>query len=118
MKSLIFLMLSPFAFMSVNAQQLKGQIEGLKIYKDSLLLNQDYTFNVPNSKFLYDTEKGKVYQLPLDNMKCLIPSISSNMPVATKQPENTRIAPVPIPNPFTGKESLIIPPVNRIPRPH
>lgn len=34
------------------------------------------------AKFLYNTEKGKAYALPLDNMPCLVPHTNSNMPVA------------------------------------
>ncbi len=49
-------MLATFAFIFVNAQQFKGKIEGVKIYKDSLLVFNDNVF--PNAKFLYDTEKG------------------------------------------------------------
>ena len=38
---------------------------------------------VPKAKLLYETEKGLVYALPQDNMKCLIPDIKSNMPIAS-----------------------------------
>lgn len=109
MKSLLFVLLSTFAFTSVKAQQFKGKIDGLKIYKDSLLFNNDFAFNVPNSKFLYDTEKGKVYELPLDHMRCLVPTFKSNMPIARFNLLNRKIVPVPIPNPFGKINPVIIP---------
>jgi hypothetical protein len=31
---------------------------------------------------LYETKKGKVYTLPLDNLPCLVADINSNMPIA------------------------------------
>lgn len=37
----------------------------------------------PKATFLFDTDKAKVYALPLDNMPCLVPKgYHSNMPVA------------------------------------
>ena len=73
---------------------------------DTILLpgKQLYTFNVPNSRFLFENEKGKVYQLPLDNMRCLVPDFKSNMPVVRGfSPElnnEPKIKSVPIHNPL------------------
>lgn len=39
--------------------------------------------NLSKAKKLYENEKGTVYQLLLDNMKCLVPNINSNMPNAS-----------------------------------
>ena len=116
MKSVLFLMLATFAFIFVNAQQFKGKIEGVKIYKDSLLVFNDNVF--PNAKFLYDTEKGKVFQLPLDHMRCFVPTFKSNMPVYNLNPHNQNIVHVPIPNPFIKINPVIIQNVKRIPVPH
>ena len=36
---------------------------------------------------LFETEKGKVYSMPPDNMHCLNPDFHSNMPVSKNAPE-------------------------------
>ena len=43
--------------------------------------------DMPEAKFLYETNKGKVYALPLDNMPCLVTTIQSNMPVYKSSPK-------------------------------
>jgi len=43
--------------------------------------------DMPKAKFLYETNKGKVYALPLDNMPCLVTTIQSNMPVYKNSPK-------------------------------
>ena len=73
MRLLLFSSILTFGFNSVNAQQ--------TLFKDSLITNHNYSFNVPKAKFLYETEKGLVYELPLDKMRCLVPTFRSNMPV-------------------------------------
>ena len=95
------------------------KINNVEIYKDSLLvykngvLNQNnFVLNVPGSKLLFENNMGKVYRLPLDNMKCLVPDYQSNMPVykgnleLNKMP-NSQIKPVPIPNPFSKNPPVI-----------
>jgi hypothetical protein len=47
----------------------------------NLIKAQPITITFPNAKYLYTTEKGKVYALPLDNIPCLVPEINSNMPI-------------------------------------
>ncbi len=59
--------------------------------KDLLALNDKV-------KFLYETEKGKIYSLPPDKMRCLKPAFHSNMPVDKKSPE------IYIPNSLNGKK--------------
>jgi hypothetical protein len=56
---------------------------------DGIIINQ-----IPKSKLLYEIEKGLVYALPQDNMKCLVPNFHSNMPIASAK------IPGYIPNPF------------------
>ena len=75
--------------------------------KDSIILSEPFAFKSQKAKMFYETEKGKVYQLPLDNMRCLVPDFKSNMPVAggfspglNNEPT---IKPVPIPNPLFKK---------------
>ena len=43
---------------------------------------QSLQITFPEAKLLYNTDKGKVYALPLDNMPCLVPYVISNMPIA------------------------------------
>lgn len=42
----------------------------------------------PLAKLLYNTDKGKVYALPIDNMPCLVLHTNSNMPIAKINIEN------------------------------
>ena len=51
----------------------------------------------PKAKLLYETDKGLVYALPQDNMRCLVPTIQSNMSVAKSE------GPGYIPNPLLKK---------------
>ncbi len=69
-----------------------------------------YAFNNKKAKLLYETEKGKVYALPLDNMRCLVADINSNMPVYMGFSQGQqKINPAPIPNPFPRIEVIPIP---------
>lgn len=82
MKYFITLLVLQFSIKIASAQKIeipgtKDKIENIKIIKSHLL-----TKTFPQAKFLYNTEKGKVYALPLDNMPCLVPHINSNMPIA------------------------------------
>ena len=60
----------------------------------------------PKAKLLYETDKGLVYALPQDNMRCLIPKIQSDMPVASAE------GPGYIPNPLFQKRQS---PIKTIP---
>lgn len=67
----------------------------------------------PLAKLLYNTDKGKVYALPIDNMPCLVPHTNSNMPIAKINIENFKK----IPNAFPKQNLIpnrysINPPVN------
>ena len=62
------------------------------ILVDSLAVNI-----TPKAKILYETDKGLVYALPQDNMKCLVATIKSDMPVASSK------HPGYIPNPLVNK---------------
>ena len=73
--------------------------------------------SMPNqtAKFLYNTDKGKVYALPLDNMPCLVPNemytINDHTYYKQDLPYNTIPNPYPkhdiIPGPLNGKISDI-----------
>jgi|GEM_PF-2516094 len=84
MKTLSLLPLIIFISISVNGQQLQGKIENLKMVKEPVMV---YAFNYPNAKLLYETDEGKIYQLPPDNMRCLAPNYRSNMPYVKINPE-------------------------------
>lgn len=98
-----------FLVNTINAQ---SSIDNIKIYKDTLLNPNNFSINMPNSKFLFKNNLGNVYRLPMDNMKCLSPNIQSNMPVYKGNIElntsnNPQIKPVPIPNPFSKNPPVI-----------
>ena len=85
---LTFLLL---AFSSVNAQDKKiitqNEIRHFNL-PDSLISPKMLAItDMPKAKFLYETNKGKVYALPLDNMPCLVTTIQSNMPVYKNSPK-------------------------------
>jgi hypothetical protein len=85
---LTFLLL---AFSSVNAQEKKIITQNEMRYfnlPDSLISPKMLAItDMPKAKFLYETNKGKVYALPLDNMPCLVTTIQSNMPVYKNSPK-------------------------------
>ena len=96
------------------------KIGDVKIYKDTVLYQHDFAMTVPGSTFLFENDLGKVYKLPLDNMKCLSPNIQSNMPVYKGKIElnrlpNPQIKPVPIPNPFSKNPPVIFTKPYRVP---
>lgn len=64
---------------------------------DEIVIN-----SAPKAKQLYETEKGLVYALPQDNMRCLVPKIQSNMPIANAE------VPGYIPNPLLKKDQTPI----------
>ena len=52
----------------------RGKVENIFINRSPLKL-------LPPATLLYQTEKGAVYQLPVDNMPCVVITINSKMPV-------------------------------------
>ena len=123
MKFILFIA-SVFIVDLTFAQQPK--IDNVEIYKDSVLIykdsgsQNDLSLNMPKSKFLFENNIGKVYRLPLDNMKCLSPNIESNMPVYKGRIElnrlpNPQIKPVPIPNPFSKHPPVFFTEPYRVP---
>ncbi|HEV8079802.1 MAG TPA: hypothetical protein VGP43_03750 [Chitinophagaceae bacterium] len=70
-----------------------------RIKKNSIkngLINMSDTF--PKARLLYNTDRGKIYSLPLDNMRCLVPdemyTINENKHYRQYYPPSS------IPNPF------------------
>jgi hypothetical protein len=106
MKQLIFSASIFLLCVSANAQ-FNGKITNASVYRDSLILlnRRDITaMNLPKYKFLYKTENGKVFESPIDKMRCLAPDFPSNMPVAAIH----IIPPELIPN---GSKGLLAPPL-------
>lgn len=109
MKSLVLLLCS-LTFISAKSQQLNGKISDGKFFKDSVLVPespQTLALNYPKYKFLFDSEKGKVFESPIDHMHCLAPRFSSKMPVAGLNIQK----PEPMPNAANG--IVIPPPLNK-----
>lgn len=115
MKNLLFIIFVAIAHTSVAQLPKISNVEIYKdsvlIYKDSIINQKDFAF-MPGSKLLFENNIGKVYRLPLDNMKCLSPNIKSNMPVykgdmTLKRLPNQQIKPVPMPNPFSKNPPII-----------
>lgn len=82
MKYLIIVFILFFLIKTVHAQIIEtpnngGMIDNIKTVKPQSLQG-----SFPQAKLLYNTDKGKVFALPLDKMPCLVPNIISNMPIA------------------------------------
>jgi hypothetical protein len=106
---LIFLLLT---FFSINAQDTIRITPNYKVIKpkklnpseDSLVsLKMLAISDMPQPKFPYETNTGKVYILPLDDMPCLVTSIQSNMPVYKNSPKTY------IPNALQENEIIVTP---------
>ena len=108
MKSLV-LLLCTFTFISAKSQQFTRKVSDIKFFKDSSLApgNSTLAINYPKYKFLFETEKGKVFESPVDHMRCLAPEFSSNMPVAGSFIHKVE----PMPN--AAKGGLLPPPLNK-----
>jgi hypothetical protein len=107
---LLVLLLCSFTFISAKSQQLAGNISDVKFFKDSVLVpgaSQTLAMNDPKYQFLFETEKGKVFESPVDHMRCLAPKFSSNMPVAGSFIHKVE----PMPN--AAKDGLLPPPLNK-----
>lgn len=87
MKQLLILTITIFVFVTVKAQQNSFKIRKTKM-PEGLLGNgcssvtgmELYAFIDPNSKFLFENGKGRVYESLIDNMRFLAPGFHSNMP--------------------------------------
>ena len=75
---------NPEIYRYYKSPKFKGPL--LKIPLDSTFQLNDGTAFQPKAKFLYETDKGSVYALPLDNMPCLKPTFNADMPVAKLSP--------------------------------
>lgn len=120
----VFTSLALFFFTVANAQhpseknqndflqKLNGnQFRDVKITGDSLvLLNNSYAFNQYNMKYLFENNRGKVYESYIDHMHILAPNFNSNMPVLKSDIHSLHsIKPVPIPNPIPKVEIIRVP---------
>jgi len=74
--------------------QFNGKISDVNIHKDSMLVFNNPNLNLPKYKYLFENEKGKIFESPVDKMLCLVPDFHSNMPVTGLN----KIKPEPMPN--------------------
>ncbi|MEO5907872.1 MAG: hypothetical protein ABIR50_00665 [Ginsengibacter sp.] len=110
---LLVLLISIFFFISASGQQLSGKINNVTFYKDSIFNNNRIfhalAINRPNYKFLFENEKGKVFESPIDHMRCLAPDFDFKMPVADLPKvdiNGNKTQPEPMPNPFLKNNSI------------
>lgn len=94
MKQFTFFILVIFVCFSVNAQR-NDELSDFKMYKDSVVVFNNPVLSSSKYKFLFENEKGKVYESQIDKMRCLVPTFSSKMPVRG----TNKINPEPMPNP-------------------
>lgn len=96
MKQFQLLLFGLFVCCSINAQNdlTTKQKDFLKLLQDKdypqvVIVDNQFAAKLnPKAVFLYETNKGKVYALPLDNMLCLVTGIRSKMPVAKDFEQN------------------------------
>ncbi len=90
-----------FLILTLNGKQFYIPLKGLLSTNKNKpnKRTQAISDSLPQAKFLYNTDKGKVYALPFDNMACLVPDemYSFNSPKNYKQsyPKSS------IPNPYS-----------------
>lgn len=80
MKQLIFSIFIIFVWFPAMAQ-IDGNESDMKIYKDSVVVFNNPILNSSKYKFLFENEKGQVFESQVDKMRCLVPKFPSNMPV-------------------------------------
>jgi len=110
---LLVLLIASFTFISANGQQLSNKMNNIAFYKDTII-KEDQIFhalaiNQTNYKFLFKNEKGKVFESPIDHMRCMAPDFPSKMPVGDSPKTNMngkKIHPEPMPNPFLNHKSI------------
>lgn len=112
MKQLLFLSAFTFICLTIDAQiaffkkadaRISGTNPGDTVHnRHHLIILNDYAFNYQKGKFLYNTEKGKVYALPPDNMLCLVPGYHSKMRIASSHGAHIE----PMPNPMPKREMI------------
>ncbi len=99
-------LLSTIAFMlcqkDILAQRLPIPVPNGEIQTIKIVPPYSFPKNFADAKYLFSTDKGKVYALPLDNMPCLVPYQFGNMPNATADIENI----IKIPNAYPQKKLI------------
>lgn len=112
MKQLLFLSILILICITIDAQSSWRKARNMKIsransndtarHKLNLSLLNNHALNFPQGKLLYETEKGKVYALPPDNILCLVPEYHSKMGVLSSHGAFTE----PMPNPLPRTEMI------------
>jgi hypothetical protein len=110
---LLVLLISGFAFISANGQQISNKINIESFYKDSIIkgnrLFNSLAINQTNYKFLFKNGKGSVYESPVDHMRCLASDFPSTMPVADLpkiDSNGNKFQPERMPNPFLNRNAI------------
>ena len=120
MKIILFL-IGSFTFIVAKSQKGNDKINNNEFPLNLVTKNpvpSPHFFNAEVSppstyKYLYKTEKGKVYESPVDKMKCLVADFPSNMPVAGI----LQFEPGNIPNPMLRNPSIPKPLNQKVPIP-
>jgi len=118
---IILLLIGCFTFIAAKSQKGDGKINN-NLFDLNLATKNPVPsplfFNTEVSppstyKFLYQTEKGKVYESPVDNMKCLAVDFPSKMPVT----DILQFEPGNIPNPMLKNQAIPKPLNQKVPIP-
>ena len=110
---LLVLLISGFAFISANGQQLSNKINNIAFYKDTIIKGDPIfhalAINQTNYKFLFKNGKGSVYESPVDHMRCLASDFPSAMPLADLpkiDSNGNKFQPERMPNPFLNRKAI------------
>jgi hypothetical protein len=107
-----------FAFHAAKSQEITGTIDNVKILKDPVITVKNSLSKIhPSYQFEFKNDKGLIFKSSVDNMKCLAPVFSSQMPVAgfnekLNLKDLQKIEPEKMPNAL-GKDLSILKDLNR-----
>lgn len=85
MKKSILLIMATFSSIGIFAQEKSQPLPEFTIVSLDPGYDNAISFIMPQAKYQFENDKGRVYALPLDKMLCLVPKIGSNMPVQGKR---------------------------------
>jgi hypothetical protein len=96
----------------------KNNLFKVKEYKGPMI-TRTYGLDIGGMKLLFENNKGKVYESPIDKMHVLVPTFESTMPVARSYSQSNmpvlKILPegLNLPKDQNGRKLYLVPPQNK-----
>jgi hypothetical protein len=79
----VFILLTGIGFSVVTNAQFRDTVFVVPKEHESNFIA--LSMATPKGKLLAENNLGKVYSLPLDNMRCLVPNTKNTIPIPTKK---------------------------------